>query len=317
MENKNIIVKSIFGSHLYGTDNENSDRDYKAVYLPSKEDCYLNRIEKSINHTTGKAYSKNSKDDIDEETFSLQYFFKLVYNGEMIVIDLLHAPVESLIVHTPIWSELRANRHRFYSKNLSGYLGYIRKQTAKYGIKGSRLNAMEELLKLLELFCTGLVNDRRLGFIWDKLPINEYCKYVDNPKEYRWKSYECCGKQLQENMTFEYAYEIIKRLYDSYGSRALQAQKNEGIDWKAVSHAFRAGLQLKEIYTIGNLIYPLKDATFIKNIKEGNFHYMNDGIGDKLEDLLVDVEELARTSTYPEKIDMEWFDDFIINCYRR
>ena len=315
MENRNIIVKSIFGSKLYGTDTPESDNDYKSVYLPTKEDCYLNRIEKTINHTTGKAFSKNTKDDIDEETFSLQYFFKLVYNGEMIVIDLLHAPLKDLIVCSDIWMEIRANRNRFYTRNLSGYIGYIRKQTAKYGIKGSRLNAMKELLDIIEPFTT-FPNDKRLGSIWDKLPINEYCKMVDNPKEYRWKSYECCGKQLQENMTFEYAYEIIKRLYDSYGSRALLAQQNLGVDHKAVSHAFRAGLQLKEIYTTGNLIYPLKDADFIRDIKVGKFHYMNDGIGDKLEELLVDVEELALKSIYPEKIDMKWFDDFIINCYR-
>ena len=42
----NLIVKSIFGSHLYGTNTENSDTDYKGIYLPSKNDCYLNNVKK-------------------------------------------------------------------------------------------------------------------------------------------------------------------------------------------------------------------------------------------------------------------------------
>lgn len=315
MENKNIILRAVHGSVLYGTNTPESDSDYKGIYLPSKEECFLNQIQSNISSTTGKPNSKNTKDDIDIEIFSLQQFIKLACNGEMIVIDMLHTPDNMILDSSEIWKKLKENRSKFYSKHLFGYIGYIKKQTAKYGIKGSRLNAMKELLDILESF-TVVPNDKRLGSIWDKLPINEYCKMVDNPKEYRWRSYECCGKQLQENMTFEYAYEIIKRLYDNYGSRALLAQQNLGVDHKAVSHAFRAGLQLKEIYTTGNLIYPLKDAEFIRDIKIGKFHYMNDGIGEKLEELLVDVEELASKSTYPEKIDMKWFDDFIINCYR-
>ena len=45
----NLIVKMKFGSHLYGTDTENSDVDYKGVFLPSKEDILLGRIQKSYN----------------------------------------------------------------------------------------------------------------------------------------------------------------------------------------------------------------------------------------------------------------------------
>jgi predicted nucleotidyltransferase len=34
----NLIVKTIFGSRLYGTNNEESDLDYKGIYLPTKEE---------------------------------------------------------------------------------------------------------------------------------------------------------------------------------------------------------------------------------------------------------------------------------------
>lgn len=304
-----MIVKMLFGSHLYGTNTENSDRDYKGIYLPTREDCYLGKISKSIYHTTGSDFSKNTSSDTDEEIFSLQYFMKLAINGEMIVIDMLHAPSTKLLESSVIWESLVENRRRFYSKNLSGYLGYIRKQTAKYGVKGSRLSALENVIKLLS-------GSGKLKDVWDELPVNEYCKFVENPKEKRWKHYEVCGKQLQESISIEYARDILQKTYDRYGDRAKQAQANEGIDWKAVSHAFRAGFQLKEIYKTGDLRYPLKEANFLKDIKLGNMHYINDGIAESLESLLRSVELSSLESVYPEKIDIKWVEDFILNCYR-
>ena len=316
MENKNIIVRSVFGSHLYGTETENSDHDYKGIYLPSKGDCFLNRVDSNISETTGKANSKNTKEDVDIEIFSLQEFMRLANNGEMIVIDLLHTPTHMILQDSDIWEDLRYFRSKFYTRNLAGYLGYIRKQTAKYGIKGSRLQAMEDVLNFLRNFSFKFGGDVvKLKDIWDRLPLNEYCRFVDNPKENRWLHYEVCGKQLQETMTAEYAYEIIKRMYDSYGERAQMAKKNEGIDWKAVSHAFRAGFQLKEIYSTGDLKYPLVDADYIRDIKVGKFHYMNDGIGEKLEEMLLEIEDLAKKSTYPDKMDKEWMENFILGCY--
>ncbi|HON84100.1 MAG TPA: nucleotidyltransferase domain-containing protein [Caldisericia bacterium] len=310
-----IIVKSIFGSQLYGTNSENSDTDVKGIYLPSLEDCLLNQISNTINTTSKEIKSaKNTKDDIDTEIFSLQYFMKLALNGEMIVSDLLHAPENMLIETSSIWIKLRNMRSEFYSKNLFGYLGYIRKQTARYCVKGERLKAMKEVLNILS-------NDKlikqnyKLNKLWDKLPINEYCQFVKNDNEKRFEQYQCCGKLLQPTMSCEYAYNIVKEMYNSYGERAKQAETNEGIDWKAVSHAFRVGLQLKEIYETGDLIYPLKEREFIKDIKYGKFHYKNDKIGEKLDDLLLEVEKLSKNSKYPDKINKEKLDKFILDCY--
>lgn len=305
------IVKMIFGSHLYGTHTEQSDRDYKGVFLPSFSDCILNRIPKSVNHHTKSGSGKNTADDVDEEMYSLQYFMRLAVNGEMIVIDMLHAPMLAIIETSETWELLHDNRARFYSKNLSGYLGYIRKQTAKYSVKGSRLNAMEELLAVLSKYD----ESEKLVSAWSTLPINDYCSMVENPKENRWRHYQCCGKQLQETMRIAYAKEIIQNTHDRYGARAELAKQNEGIDWKAVSHAFRAGLQLKEIYETGDLKYPLRDAKFIRDVKTGVYHYVNDGIGDKLDTMLCEVEELAAKSTLPERVDSKWVDTFVLERY--
>lgn len=145
------LVKMIFGSQLYGTSSEESDTDYKGMFLPSRDECFLDKIPKSINNTTG-GKGKNTADDVDEEMYSLQYFMHLAHKGEMIVLDMLHAPDDMIIETSDIWEELRKNRSMFYSKNMHGYLGYIRKQTAKYSVKGERLAAMKEALDYLRTF---------------------------------------------------------------------------------------------------------------------------------------------------------------------
>ena len=83
MESLRIIAKMKFGSHLYGTATENSDLDYKGIYLPTKEQILLNRFKKSHNIQTKKGSSaKNTSDDIDIEFYSLQYFIKLACEGQ-------------------------------------------------------------------------------------------------------------------------------------------------------------------------------------------------------------------------------------------
>jgi DnaJ-domain-containing protein 1 len=113
-----------------------------------------------------------------------------------------------------------------------------------------------------------------------------------------------------------YARDCIQKFYDSYGERARQAERNEGIDWKAVSHAFRAGYQLKEIYETGDLKYPLKDAQYILEIKQGKYHYQNDNIAERLESLIAGIESLCAASKYPDKADREFWDEWLVSLYK-
>ena len=74
-----LIVKMKFGSHLYGTATEDSDLDYKGVFIPSLRQLLLNRVPKSINESTGNDISKNTKYDIDYDLYSLHYFIMLLF----------------------------------------------------------------------------------------------------------------------------------------------------------------------------------------------------------------------------------------------
>jgi hypothetical protein len=109
--------------------------------------------------------------------------------------------------------------------------------------------------------------------------------------------------------------EVLSGIKDQYGERVKKVQSGEGIDWKGLHHAFRVSMEFKEILLTGDLIFPLKDAPWLKEVKYGKYNYINDGLGEKLEDLLNEVTDLCNKSNLPEKPDKDWAEQFILDIY--
>jgi hypothetical protein len=305
------IVKMKFGSHLYGTDTPNSDTDYKGVFMPSADQVLLGRIPKSINEQTKRgSETKNTADDVDTEIYSLHYFIHLACEGETVALDMLHAPSNMILEDSCTWRRIVDNRQKFYTRNLKAFIGYARRQAAKYGIKGSRLN---DALRVVE--CLSNYGLKRICDIWDTLPEGEHIA-KHPPNENNERMYEVCGRKVGERATIEYAHDIFKKFADAYGERAKQAARNEGIDWKAVSHTFRAAYQVKEILTEGKITFPLREADFLRNVKGGMYDYQTE-IAPKLDSLMDEVEVLSAESTLPIKPDREFWDSFICNVVRK
>jgi hypothetical protein len=299
------IVKMKFGSHLYGTDTENSDIDYKGVFLPSREEILLGNIPKCRSFTTGNCEDKNRPGDVDEEIYSLHYFIELACDGQTVAMDMLHAPEAFLIETSEIWEAIVGQKNKFYTKSLNSFVSYARRQASKYGIKGSRLHAASQVLTLLKS------NDpkSKLRNIWDQLPRIEHC-YETGVDPNGLRLYQICGKIFQESSSIGYVIPILEKFYDDYGHRAKLAAENKNIDWKAISHALRAAIQTKEIMTQETITFPLKDAPFLMKVKAGKLDYTSE-VAPVLESLMDEVEKLVSQSDLPEKVDIDYWDKFI------
>jgi len=311
----NLIVKMVYGSHLYGTNTSESDEDYKGVFMPTKEQIYLGKIPKSYHETSGNDKSKNTKEDTDTEIYSLHYFIKLACEGQTVALDMLHAPRDKWIHWSPLWYRIIANKSKFYTKNMKAFVGYARRQAAKYGIKGSRLSDAQHVIDFIQkvsvLYKISNTdpNEVKLRDVWYSLPIGEHIKNNEvDPNGLR--IYEVCGKKVQETVTLKYLFDVVKKFYTSYGERARQAQNNEGIDWKAVSHAIRAALQTRDILLNKTLTFPLPYTNLLKKIKAGELDYIT-VVAPLLEDLMTQVEKLSKESDLPEKVDRKFWDEFI------
>ncbi len=310
--NRGIIVQIKFGSHLYGTDTPMSDTDYKSVFMPQLySDLILARLQPVIPfHTKEIESQKNTPNDVDNEFFSLHEFINLACEGQTMALDMLHAPKNMLIHSSWVWDDIVKERSRFYTRNLSSFVAYARKQASKYGIKGSKLSTAKEFLALLNWY----PDDAPLSEFWDTLPPeDDYIHYPVSKSPIR--HIQICGKTIQETFKVGYTKTIIQRLISAYGQRAEQASRNEGIDWKAVSHAMRASFQMKEILTEGNITFPLREAQYIKDIKAGKFDYATE-VAPKLEGMIAELDMLCLKSNLPETVDRKYWDEFIIRTIK-
>lgn len=316
------IMKGYFGSHLYGTSTPESDVDFKEIYVPHARDILTGNVKEHMSKNTNNTSSKNTKDDVDHELYSLKYFFKLAADGETVALDMLHTP-PSLVVKSDlpdVWKYIQDNRSRFYTTNMKSYLGYVRKQASKYGVKGSRLAVLRQALKRSnewgQYFDNGAVI--RLSHMKNILPVGEFASWVETENEKTGKQtfYNLLDRKFQDTLTNKEFNAILVKLEENYGERARKAEANEGIDWKALSHACRGGLQLLEIYKTGDLVYPLQDAPFILDVKLGKHTFKT--VQEFLEDIVDQVEhasEQAAKNGMQQKVDMSFWDDFLEQVY--
>lgn len=324
------VMKGYFGSHLYGTSTPESDVDFKEIFVPHPRDILLGTAMNHTNLNTNNTASKNTKDDVDHELYSLKYFFKLAAEGETVALDMIHTPPE-LVVKSDlpgVWKFIQDNRSRFYTTNMKAYLGYVRKQASKYGVKGSRLAALRGVLAIVNQIPEqwvdyqedGSTKQRRTKVedIKHRLPENEFCEWVfhNHEKTGPQTFYTVLGRKYQTTLSLIELKQSLNKLDAEYGERARKAEANEGIDWKALSHAYRAGYQLKEIYQTGDLQYPLRIAPFILEIKQG-LHAFKD-VQAELEAIVDEVETnaiWAAKNGMPEKVDMKFWDKFVEEVY--
>lgn len=284
-----IIFKGIFGSRLYGTYDENSDTDIKGVFLPNLRSLVIAKYTDS--------YTIDGAND--EQMLSIHKFFNLLKKGEMTAMDMIHVPEEFSLVNSNEWKNIRDMRSMFYTKNMSGYLGYIKAQTAKYSDKGNRLQICKEVYDFLK----NSNGTKKLETVFNELPIIEgYTTVYMSQNPAHGRIYEICGKKLTEFTAIDYCAGILKAYIDNYGARAIAAKDNKGIDWKAVSHAFRTCYQVQEIVDENDITFPLKQREFLKKIKYGQLDFGKNKIGEKLNDLVEETVYKLNNSNLPDKL---------------
>jgi len=319
------VVRMLFGSHLYGTSTQASDHDYKSVFVPGSRDILLQRVMGTLQKTREKARGeRNMPSDVDEEAFSLQRYLGLVAAGQTVAMDMLFAPQNMFIGEPqPIWCAITGNRHRLVSRRAGSFVGYCRTQANKYGIKGSRVHAVRNIVEWFDAAISEHGHLAKVGAAADSLPAFitdrglEHAAIVQIPHPSRHDPIphlECCNRKAPYFASLKDARAIYARVLGEYGIRALQAERDEGVDWKALSHAVRVGTEAIELLTTGNITFPLPNAAHVLAIKTGRRHYRE--VSEEIEALLAGVEDAAERSSLPAAPDMAWIEDLIVDAYR-
>lgn len=124
-EPKNLILKCVAGSHLYGLNTPSSDMDTRGIYLEDIDD---------VLNINGRQNGECADDKQDEKYYSLGKFLKLASECNPNIIELLYLPEEAILYKSPIYDELVKHREWFMSKRamhtFKGY-AYAQIQRAK------------------------------------------------------------------------------------------------------------------------------------------------------------------------------------------
>ncbi len=253
--NFKVLYLTKYGSKLYGTDNKNSDTDYKGIFIPSVNDVLL---KKDKEHWTSKASNvKNTKDDVDIQLFSLHKFFQLLKKGETGALDLLFSMFSPSVVYSDelFVETIKANYNEFLNKKLHSFIGYSIGQSQKYGIKGTRY---KELTKFIKRFRNTPNGNDKLHILFpyfkDYFKNTKYLKMTTAPGPKTGKGeniidyVEILGKKFSGDVTVGYFFDKIINMENDFGNRTKASV--EGVDWKALSHSCRVLFEEKNFWTL-------------------------------------------------------------------
>lgn len=317
----NKIVEIKFGSYLYGTNTPNSDLDFKGIYLPTAREICLERSRDNISTVRPKReFEKNTKDDVDIEIFSLKEYLRLLCDGQTVALDMLFAPDAFQVFKGEqyrIFQDIYEHREKLLSKGILSFIGYARKQASKYGIKGSRVRAVRETMEFLEPMNSNitLLRDIKPQIEASTLLDNEFIQYSSGtgPQGQTIEYFEVCGRKFQWTNSIKYSLSVLKKIYDEYGQRARLAELNDGIDWKALSHAVRVNLEGKELLETGFITFPCPERKLLLDIKNGALPYKE--VEHIIETGLQELEGAQTNSTLRAEPDLKWRDDFLYDIY--
>lgn len=327
----NLIFRTQFGSHIYGTNVETSDQDFRGIALPSSRDIILQRAFKTQQLATKQNdLLKNTKDDIDSETYSLHYWLKLFIEGQTLCYDMLFTPSKFWLQTTPYWTELYNNRDKLLNSKISSFAGYCQAQASKYSLKGSNLAAY----RLAKDFFVKQPSLTRLSQIRDNI-IEELINVSIHDQKYHEKGeplikfvtiphrvtgvveeYIQVGPKIKVpmNASCKIAYDTYLTQFERYGERAKQAETNQGIDWKALMHAVRVCQEAEELLLTGNITLPRPEAELLLKIRKGELPYRE--VADIIVGGLDKLNDAKTKTVLPSEPDHKWIEDFIYNTYK-
>lgn len=316
------IVTIEFGSHLYGTSTPESDLDLKAVHVPDGRELLLGRAKPVISEKTKTDnLAKNTAADVDFESYTLQKYLALVAEGQTVALDMLFAPEWALTAPAgPLWLEIQANSHRLITRRYASFIGYCRAQANKYGIKGSRVSASRSALELLTGAMSRLGTTAKLREIAEEVESltgsTEHMSLIDQEMANGGvvRHWEVCGRKMPYTSTIKNAHDVMHRLVIEYGHRSLAAERNEGVDWKSLSHAVRIARQALELLSTGRVAFPRPDAADLLAMKTGQRSYAE--VSAEIDLLLPEIEAAAGRSTLPDEPDWEWIDGLVVAAHR-
>ena len=314
-----LLFLTLFGASLYGTTRPGkSDLDLRGIFLPSRKTLALNKAPKSLHFSTGNNERQNLAEDVDIDLWSVQHWLlKLLPSGDTGALDLLFSPSHEActLYRHPALDQVFATPLRLVDTgNGQACAGYSLGQARKYGIKGSRIGALKAVRAWLQTHCPEPQADLRLGEYLDALAAScadtRFCSIVTIHDE---QALRLCDKLHMSSIRMEEFTRRVEADMSRYGARAEEAERNQGLDFKALSHALRALDQMEELLQTGKIIFPLSTREKLLSVKEGRYSWQE--LEPQILERLDAVEVLRKNVPFVGTHDLTFAEACVMACY--
>jgi predicted nucleotidyltransferase len=306
---KHTIFKTLTGSRVYGTSNEDSDYDYRGVCIPP-ERYWLGYASR---------FDQHEQRGEDSVIFGFSKFLHLAAQNNPNIIELLYIPEKYWEVSSPYWLQLIEHRDWFLSKKCyHTYRGYAASQLRRlrghrdwllkgdlkkpersdFGLSDARQLPMETISAAhalierhlnrfpLEEELSSLPKDDAMGI---RYLVNDFLAHItqltlQEVNEFSWVS---AGRalgfddNLLELLKKEKAYQRAVKEYKSWlhwkaerNPRRRETEEQSGFDRKHAMHLVRLLISCRDILRDGTLTVECPDAEeILLPIKRGEWSY--------------------------------------------
>lgn len=308
-----LLFLVLGGSHAYGTNKENSDLDVRGVVLERETDTLgLTNFEHYIDTNT------------DTVIYSLRKFLKLVKECNPNVIEMLFCNKEHYFYVTPLGQMLLDNKEIFLSKR------------AAYAISGyanAQLNRLENALARDVLSASDTLKhiNRSIENVAASfeskfdLPSNTIKTYIGQWKEggeeeilldFNLKAYPLSRlRSMISEMT------NVVRDYNNTMGKRNNKKDDEHLN-KHMMHLIRLFLSGNEILEHKTLHTNREyERNLLMDIRNGLYRdekgYLKQEFIDLLSSLKEKFDKLKETTTLPERVDEEKYNELVLKLYRK
>lgn len=292
-----IMAEYIIGSHLYGTNIENSDMDYCGIFIPTIEYYFGLENVKEVNRSILAKHEngKNTKDAIDRKFYELTNFVRMAIDNNPNIVEQLF--VNDFVFIDDRIKPLFDSRHMFIHQGLyHRFLGYAYSQKKKMIVK---LDNMDKIIDVKNILANGDPTDTVLH-LKDKLKnhLTDDLKFL------------VVGDiKLDTNQLVKKALKSINNRFSQLSNRVELVLKH-GFDVKFASHLIRLVTEGIELLNSGNIMFPLAQRDLIIAIKNGK--YKLNEILDMLDGLENDIKIAKNQTDLPKHPDRNKINKMLI-----
>jgi IS605 OrfB family transposase len=138
MDNE-IVFQCVYGSRLYGTNNQSSDTDFKQIHILPTDVLLTGKYHGCFNKSTNNV-GRNSASDVDFDSKELRTFIKEALSGVTYALEMLFVPKDCITVNSVLWNDIvietlkpknMSKNHNMAQSILDSSFGKI-KDTLKY-----------------------------------------------------------------------------------------------------------------------------------------------------------------------------------------